>query len=140
MKCRQTLVLEKELRVLHLDPQAVEINSHTETSKPTVTHFLQHHTYFYKSTPSLTRPRLLIVPPPVSLWGPFPFTGAGAHRWAAYVSPRGHPVCLSVTEIVGRLLCPPFYVSSGTRLRDCMLMSQALYLMSHLYSSCRALL
>ena len=55
------MVLEKELRRLHLDPKAAEITvCHTNHSlskgdlkaHPTVTHFLQQgHTYFVKSTP-----------------------------------------------------------------------------------------
>jgi hypothetical protein len=46
------MVLRKELRVLYPYPQAVG-NELTETSKfaPTVTHFLQGHTYFNNTTP-----------------------------------------------------------------------------------------
>jgi hypothetical protein len=40
-----------------------------QTSKPT----LLRHTSFSKATPTPTRPHLLIVPLPMSLWGPFSF-------------------------------------------------------------------
>ena len=75
-------VLEKELKILHLDPQAAGRECNTgqawasETSEPThlVTQFLQQsHTYSNKATPPTT---LL----PISLWGPFSFLYFFSHN------------------------------------------------------------
>ena len=77
-------VLEKELRVLHLDPQAAERRLcatpgtawvyETSKSTPTVTYFLQQgNTYFNKAIP----PNSAMPYGPsiqTSLWGPFLFT------------------------------------------------------------------
>jgi hypothetical protein len=81
-------VLEKELRVLHLDLQAAGRESDwawleylspqspppTAVLPPTRPHLLQQgHTYSNKATPTPTKPYFLRVPLSVNLWRPFLF-------------------------------------------------------------------
>jgi hypothetical protein len=57
------MVLEKELRVLHVDPKATRKDWHPQAARRKFQIPLPHqHTFSSKATPTPTLPLLLIVP------------------------------------------------------------------------------
>jgi hypothetical protein len=87
------MVLEKELRVLHLDPQAAEGNWHTGYSlnlgkkAPSPANTVIYKCRATKATPTPTRPCLLIVPllmgqafKHLNLWGQIYSNHHNAHE------------------------------------------------------------
>lgn len=60
-----------------------------ESPPPVIYFFQQGHTHSIKTTPTSTRPHLLILPLHVRVWGPFSFKPLQTGRWCGDGAGRG---------------------------------------------------